>query len=112
MHCQGCERQADCTKKAATGRMVVRNEYEEEVQRHKTRMQSPEVKELYRKRKEQIERRIADTRQHRRLDRLSMRGQDGARLQVGLIVLANNLVTFDKLDRAAQDANPSPTTPS
>jgi hypothetical protein len=27
-------------------------------------------------------------------------------------VLANNLVTFDKLDRAAQDVNPSPATPS
>jgi hypothetical protein len=111
-HCRNCPRQADCTSKPAGGRMVVRNEYEAEVQRHQARRHSPEVKELYRKRKEQIERRIADTRQHRQLHRLSMRGQDGAKVQLGLIVLANNLVTFDKLDRAAQDVNPSPATPS
>src|SRR5262249_29692742 len=111
-HCLSCPRQAECTSKPAGGRMVVRNEYEDEVQRHKQRMQEEEVKELYRKRKEQIERRIADSRQHRHLDRLSMRGKDGAHVQLGLIVLANNLVTFDKLDRADQDANPSPTTTS
>jgi hypothetical protein len=110
-HCQNCPRQAECTSKPASGRMVVRNEYEEEVQRHKARMQLPEVKELYRKRKEQVERRLADSKQHRDLRQFSMRGQDGAQLQLGLIVLANNLVTFDKQARAAQDAKPLPCPP-
>jgi hypothetical protein len=110
-HCQKCPRQAECTSKPASGRMVVRNEYEAEVQRHKTRMESQDVKELYRKRKEQVERRLADSKQHRDLRQFSMRGQDGAQLQLGLVVLANNLVTFDKRARAAQDAPSVPGTP-
>jgi hypothetical protein len=107
MHCQGCERQADCTKKAATGRMVVRNEYEEEVQRHKARMEKKESKELYKKRKEQIERRYADGKEHRKLRKLSMRGLEGARLQVGLIVLAHNMVLLEKLLGRSQQPQPT-----
>jgi hypothetical protein len=111
-HCQSCRRQQECTNRPQSGRMVVRSEYEEEVDRHKTRMQTDEARALYKKRKEQIERRIADSKQHRDLRRLSMRGQAGAKLQVGLTVLANNLVVFDKLSRAAHDVNPSPSSPS
>ncbi len=107
-HCLNCPRQGECTSKPASGRMVVRNEYEEEVLRHKKRMEAQEAKELYRKRKEQVERRYADSKQHRGLRRLSMRGKDGAHLQLGLTVLAGNLVTFDKLASALQDASPSP----
>lgn len=110
-HCQACPRRQQCTSSAA-GRTVMRNEYEQEVQRLKERMGTAEAKALYNKRKEQVERRIGDGKQHRDLRRLSMRGQDGAQLQLGLIALANNLVVFDKLSRAAHDVNPSPNTTS
>jgi transposase len=101
-HCQNCPRQEECTKNARAGRMVVRNEYEAEVQRHRQRMQGEEAKELYKKRKEQIERRLADSKEHRDLRKLSMRGLAGAKVQVGLSVLANNMVIFDKLERTRQ----------
>jgi transposase len=100
-YCQQCPRQNECTKNPQAGRMVVRGEYEEEVQRHKARMSSEQAKQLYKKRKEQIERRIADSKEHRDLRKLSMRGQDGARTQVGLTVLAANIMVYDKLERAA-----------
>ena len=101
-HCQNCPKKSECTRNPEAGRMVVRNEYEEEVQRQKTKMGSEETQILYKKRKEQIERRIADSKEHRKLRKLSMRGQKGARVQVGVMVLAHNLVLFDKLDRQQQ----------
>jgi hypothetical protein len=106
-HCLHCPRQAACTSRPQSGRMVVRNEYEEEVQRLKARMQTHEAKELYRKRKEQVERRLADSKGHRRLRRLSMRGKEGARLQLGLTALASNIVTFHKRATAADSVNAS-----
>jgi hypothetical protein len=110
-HCLECPRQGECTSRPASGRMVVRGEYEEEVQRHKGRMERGEAKDIYRKRKEQVERRIADSKQHRELRRLSMRGKEGARVQVGLVVLASNIVTFDKLASTTQDASPARSLP-
>jgi transposase len=95
-HCAHCPRRSACTT-AAGGRIVMRNEYEEEMQRHQARMQTAEARQLYQKRKEQIERRVADSKEHRQLRKLSMRGQEGARLQVGLTVLANNMVVLAKL---------------
>ena len=107
-HCQNCPRQKECTKNATTGRMVVRNEYEPEVQRHRDRMQGEEAKKLYKKRKEQIERRLADSKEHRNLRKLSMHGLAGANVQVGLTVLANNLVVFDKLENQQQRTRKEP----
>jgi hypothetical protein len=106
-HCQGCPRQSDCTRNAGAGRTVLRNEYEAEVERHRARMQAEPTRQLYRKRKEQIERRIADGKQHRQLRRLSLRGLAGARVQVGLLVLAHNLVLLAKRLRT-QQAAPQP----
>ncbi len=87
--------------------MVIRGEYEEEVLRHQARMSSEWAKALYKRRKEQIERRIADSKEHRGLRRLCMRGQEGAHTQVGFTVLASNIVTFDKLEQRASGKPPT-----
>jgi hypothetical protein len=110
-HCQACPRQQECTKNPQAGRMVVRNEYEAEVERHKIHMSSAAAQSLYKKRKEQIERRLADSKEHRGLRKLSRRGQEGARTQVGLTVLANNITIFAKLERAAENAKTVPQRP-
>jgi hypothetical protein len=75
---RNCPRQKDCTT-ARGGRIVMSNEYEEEMQRHNGRMETQEAKELYKKRKEQIERRVADSKEHRNLLKLSKRGKAGPR---------------------------------
>jgi transposase len=106
-YCRQCPRQKECTKNPQAGRMVVRGEYEEEVQRHKTRMSSEQAKRLYQKRKEQIERRFADSKEHRGLRKLSMRGEDGARTQVGLTVLAGNIAVYDKLQQRSSGKTPT-----
>jgi transposase len=100
-YCRACPRRGQCAKNPEVGRTVVRGEYEEEVQRQKERMSKEEAKRLYKKRKEQIERRIADGKEHRDLRKLSMRGLEGGNTQVGLLALANNLVTFDKRQHSA-----------
>jgi hypothetical protein len=105
-HCQACPERARCTK-SKTGRIVMRNEFEEEMARQRERMAQPEAQELYRKRKEQVERGIADTKQQKGLRRLTIRGTDGAQLQLGLVALAQNIVVFDKLLAAKNDANHS-----
>jgi hypothetical protein len=100
-YCQACVRQKECTKNAKAGRMVVRGEYDQEVHRHQARMSTAQAKALYKRRKEQIERRIADSKQHRGLRGLSRRGADGARTQLGLTVLAGNIAVYDKLQQLA-----------
>ncbi len=58
------------------------------------RMARPEAQTLYRPRKQTVELVNADWKEHRRLRRFSGRGLQRARCQVGLIVLAHNLVTL------------------
>lgn len=96
-HCPGCPRQQGCTKNPQAGRMVMRNEYEEEINRQRERMQQPQAQQWYKKRKEQAERGFADAKEHRHLRRLSARGQAAAQMQVGLVCLTHNMVVFDQL---------------
>ena len=66
-------------------------------------METPEAKELYRLRRQTVELVNADWKGHRRLRRFSGRGLARARCQVGLLVLAHNLLTL-----LAEEAKPRP----
>ena len=93
-HCQSCPLQARCAKRPASGRTVSRSEYEPEIEALRQRMDSPEAKTLYRLRKQTVELVNADWKGHRQLRRFSGRGLARVRCQVGLIVLAHNLLTL------------------
>jgi hypothetical protein len=93
-HCQGCPLQAQCTKNPGAGRTVSRSEHEGLIEALRARMQTAEAKELYRLRRQTVELVNADCKEHRRLQRFSGRGLARARCQVGLIVVAHNLVTL------------------
>ena len=54
---------------------------------------------MYRLRKQVVERAYADLKQHRSLRRFSGRGQQRVRIEVGLRVLAFNLVALQKARR-------------
>jgi transposase len=111
--CQACCQRQACTS-AKTARSISRGEYEEEIEELRQRMQSEQAKALYRLRKQVVERLNADIKQHRGLRRLSGRGLKRARIQLGLVVLAHNLVSLEKLRRPRAEgvavATPSPTT--
>ena len=70
--------------------------YEDEIERLRGRMGSEAGKALYRRRKEQIERRIGDSKEHRKLRKFTGRGRDRARVQVGLTVMVHNIVEIGK----------------
>jgi len=93
-HCGACPVQAACTPKPQTGRTVSRSEHEEEIEALRERMGSDEAQALYKLRRQSVELVNADWKTHRKLRRFSGRGLVRVRCQVGLMVLAHNLLTL------------------
>ena len=90
-HCQACPLAARCTR-GANGRTIKRNEHEDLIVAQRAKMQTPEAKAIYRQRGQTIELRFADAKAHRGLRRFSGRGLTRVRIEVGLLVLAHNLL--------------------
>jgi transposase len=111
--CHGCDRRGECTP-GKGARSISRSEHEDQIEALRERMKGEESRALYRLRKQTVERLNADLKQHRGLRRLSGRGLKRARTQLGLVVLAHNLITLDKLRRKRAEgvatATPSPST--
>jgi transposase len=95
-HCQACPLQKGCTPNPHKGRSISRSEHEDLVDALRQRMETPQGKELYRLRSQSVELVNADMKEHRKLRRFSARGVQGVRCQIGLLVLAHNLVTLMK----------------
>lgn len=66
------------------------------------RRKSEEAKQVYKLRKQTVELANADMKEHRRLRKLSGRGRKRAEAQVGLTVLAHELVVLEGLRRQRQ----------
>ncbi len=90
-HCQACPLARRCTS-GGKGRTIKRNEHEELIEAQRAKMETPEAKALYRKRSRTVELRFADAKEHRGLRRFQGRGLERARIEVGLCVLAHNLL--------------------
>jgi transposase len=112
--CAACPRRSECTPGKGP-RTISRSEYEELIEELQQRMQSEQAKQLYKLRKQTVELANADMKGHRGLRRLSGRGLRRADAQVGLTVLAHNLVELDRLRRKQQQgaavATPCPNGP-
>jgi transposase len=109
--CAACPSRRQCT--AGKGaRTISRSEHEEHIEALRERMKSDEAKTLYRERKKTVELANADLKEHRRLRKLSGRGKERAATQVGLVVLAHDLVALDGLRRQRQRENAAAATSS
>jgi len=95
-HCMACPRRDACTPSPQLGRSVSRLEHEDLVDELRARMQTPAAKELYKLRRQTIELRYADLKEHRRLRRFHHYGVRRARAQIGASVLAYNLIVLWK----------------
>ena len=95
-NCAICPRQEACTPSSASGRSVSRLEHENLVDALRVRMGTLEAKELYKQRRQTIELRYADLKQHRQLRRFNHYGPRRARAQIGAAVLAYNLLILQK----------------
>ena len=98
-HCLACPRQRACTRKPHKGRSVSRMEHEELLDALRARMQTDEVKRLYKLRSQTVELNYADMKEHRGLRRFHGRGLRRANAEVGVLVLVNNLLYVAGLRR-------------
>ncbi len=95
--CAGCPLKAGCVRSRTGARTVRRQEHEEQIEALRERMKPADAQAKYRKRGCTVERRFADLKTHRGLQRFSGRSPARADAQVGLTVLAHNLRTLEKL---------------
>jgi transposase len=94
-HCLPCPRQAACTRAPQKGRSVSRMENEDLLDALRVRMQTDEARQLYRKRSRTVELNYADLKEHRGLRRFHGRSRLRAATEVGLLILAHNLLCLD-----------------
>jgi transposase len=95
--CASCPLQPQCVRGGSGARTVRRQEHEDLIDALKERMNEPDAKKKYRERGCTVERRFADLKTHRGLQRFSGCTPERADAQVGLTVLAHNLQTLEKL---------------
>jgi transposase len=95
--CAACPLKDRCLRGRSGTRTVRRQEHEELIEGLKERMKTPAAKERYGQRCCTVERRFADWKTHRGLQRFSGQTPERADAQVGLTVLAHNLRTLAKL---------------
>jgi hypothetical protein len=95
-HCRVCPVSDVCLTNPNRGRSLRRSQHEDVIDAHKSYMQTDVAKSLYKLRGQTVELGFADFKEHRSLQRFSGRGVFRARRQLGLTVLAHNLVTLSK----------------
>lgn len=101
-HCMKCPRRQDCTPVPEKGRTISRLEYEDLLEMLRTRMETQEAKILYKLRRQTIELRYADLKEHRKLRRFHGYGMRHARAEIGTSVLAYNLLILHKNLKSAE----------
>ena len=100
-YCRECPLATQCAQHPEKGRTVTRSEHDDLVEALRARMATPEAKTLDRLRRQSVELVNADWKEHRRLRRFSGRGLQQAATQVGLCVLAPNVLTLQSERRKA-----------
>jgi transposase len=101
--CSGCPLASRCLSGKGP-RTIKRTEGEELLEAQREKMSRDDVKAVYRLRGQTVERGFGDAKGNRRVDRFHGRGLQRASGETGLLILAQNLLRLDKLQRQA--ANP------
>lgn len=100
--CSACPLRDLCTTNPGKGRVVKRLDGQELIDRQRQKMAGEEVKAIYRRRGQTIERAFADAKSHRSFGRFHGRGLSRCRAEVGLLVMAQNLLNLNRLGRIAK----------
>ena len=98
-HCEGCPQAPKCLGKGSAARTIKRMEGQELLDAQCEKMSRPQVQARYALRGQTVERGFADAKGNRRLDRFHGRGPRRARTETGLLVLSQNLLRLDRLER-------------
>jgi transposase len=97
--CQGCPLLIGCLKKGATSKTLKRLEGQELIDDHREKMATPEMQELYKLRGQTVELAFADAKGHRRMTQFHGRRHWRVKAETGLLVVAQNLMRLDALER-------------
>lgn len=103
-YCRNCPLAGGCVRNPAKGRIVTRLAGQELLDAQRDKMERPEVKERYKLRGQTVELTFADVKGNRHFDRYHGRGLTRVRTETGLLVLSQNILRLDRLQRNA--ANP------
>lgn len=107
--CEGCPLAARCLKEGATHKTLKRLEGQELIDGHRSKMAEQEMKELYKIRGQTVELAFADAKSHRRMTQFHGRGLWRVRAETGLMVVAQNLMRIDALERRRPNSGVSTT---
>lgn len=96
-HCEGCLLARQCVRDPTKGRTVKRLEGQDLLDEQREKMKEGDARADYKQRSAVIERAFADMKRNRQFRRLHGRGLARAKTQVGLVVLAQNILTAHRL---------------
>ena len=108
-HCQDCSLAKKCLRKGSKSRTIKRLEGQKLLDAQRDKMADESVKARYAVRGQTVERGFADSKGNRRWDRFHGRGIRRARTETGLMVLAQNALILDRLQRNTINSNDSKT---
>jgi transposase len=97
--CKTCPLAAKCLRPNATTRTIKRLEGQELMDTHRQKMANPDVQARYRLRGQTVELAFADMKGNRQLTRFHGRGTTRAEAETGLMVVAQNLLRLDRLEK-------------
>lgn len=98
-HCRGCPLAAKCLRPNAASRTMRRLEGQELLDAQRTKMAEPEVQSRYRLRGQTVELAFAESKGNRHWDRFHGRGLNRTRTETGILVVAQNLLRIDRMQR-------------
>jgi len=98
-HCSACPLANKCLRPGSSSRTIKRLEGQELLDAQREKMADPNVQSRYRLRGQTVELAYADSKGNRRLDRFHGRGLSRVRAETGLMVVAQNLLRLDRLER-------------
>lgn len=102
-HCTACPIASRCAKNPQNGRTITRMDGQELIDAQREKMKQEEIKSIYRMRGQTIERAFGDAKSHRSFGRFHGRGLSRARPEVGLLVMAQNMLTLHRLQTKAKN---------
>jgi transposase len=102
-HCLACPLASGCVANPARGRTVTRMEGQALLDAQREKMEQAETKQRFQVRNQTVERSFGDAKGNRRYDRYHGRGLRRARCETGLLVLAQNVLRLDRIQRNARN---------
>jgi transposase len=106
-HCRACPVHQQCCRNPQRGRTIKRLEGEELFDDQRKLLATPEARRLRKMRGSIIERSFADAKAHRKLRALHGRGLRRAAAEIGLLVLAVNLLRMANLRTSTRKFKPN-----